>query len=163
MVLHFNVSLAAEMIRQRLLLLALVISACQFGGCVSIQSASGGRTVYWVVPGMESGERSNRAGTTYYNERWGSDPGSHPAVNGAPKTSIVPEGKMAETGSGSGSSDDTNGSSVSAATIPPVYPPYSTRTSREAAADGQTGGAVMGALIGAQAGNRLAGVAVGVR
>ena len=149
------------MIRQRLLLLVLVITACQFGGCVSIQTAAGGRTVYWVVPGMESGDRSNRAGTTYYNERWGSDPSSHPAVSGTPRLPVPSEGKSTETGSGSGSSGDANGNSTAAATTPPVYPPYSTRTSREAAADGQTSGAVIGALIGAQAGNRLAGVAVG--
>lgn len=147
------------MIRQRLLLLALVITACQFGGCVSIQTASGGRTVYWVVPGMESGERSNRAGTTYYNERWGSDPSSHPAVSGAPRLNASAAGKTAETVSGSGSSERS--AAPPAAGTVPAYPPYSARTSREAAADGQLSGALIGALIGAQAGNGLAGVAVG--
>ena len=98
------------MIRQRLLVFALVIAALQAGGCVSVQTASGGRSVMWVVPGLDTGERSNRAGTTYYNERWGTDPGSHPAVSGVPSVGtgwrVAPEGKMAETGSRSASPDD---------------------------------------------------------
>lgn len=163
------------MIRQRLLVFALAIAALQFGGCVSVQTASGGRTVYMVVPGFDLGERSNRAGTTYYNERWGSDPSSHPAVSGTPRNvarlAETAEGKTAETGSGGGSSTDAQVSSSasvpSSRSVPPsasppsTYPPYATRTSRDAAADGQTTGAIIGALIGAQAGNRLAGVAVG--
>ena len=151
------------MIRQRFLLFALVIAALQFSGCVSVQTASGTRTVYVVVPGFDLGERSNRAGTTYYNERWGSDPSSHPAVSGTPRMSAplhtAAEGKTVKTGSGSDSSADTQ--APPSASPPSTYPPYATRTTREAAADGQTTGAILGALIGAQAGNRLAGVAVG--
>ena len=151
------------MIRQRLLVFALVIAALQVSGCVSVQTVSGGRSVMLVVPGFDTGVRSNRAGTTYYNERWGSDPGSHPAVNGVPGASAVlrmaPEGKKAETGSRSASSDDVP--TLPPVSAPAIYPPYATRTSREAGADGQTSGAIIGALIGATAGNRLAGVAVG--
>ena len=151
------------MIRQRLLVFALVIAALQVSGCVSVQTVSGGRSVMLVVPGFDTGVRSNRAGTTYYNERWGSDPSSHPAVNGVPRASAVlrvaPEGEKAETGSGSASSDDVQ--TLPTVSAPAIYPPYAARTSREAAADGQTSGAIIGALIGAQAGNRLAGVAVG--
>ena len=130
---------------------------------MSVQTASGGRSVMLVVPGFDTGVRSNRAGTTYYNERWGSDPSSHPAVSGVPGASAVlrvaPEGKKAETGSGSASSDDVQ--TLPPVSAPAIYPPYATRTSREAGADGQTSGAIIGALIGATAGNRLAGVAVG--
>ena len=161
------------MIRQRLLQFSLLIAACQFGGCVSVQTASGARAVYWVVPGMESGERINRAGTTYYNERWSSDPSSHPAVSGAPGLRASAQEKMTETGSGSASPANQSmpypgikrfnpeGGGPPNVLAPAVYPPYSTSTSREAAAEGQTSGAVIGALIGAQAGNRLAGVAIG--
>ncbi len=134
-------------------LLGLCAALC---GCVSVQTGSGGRVTYWVVPGMESGERTGSAGTTYYNERWGTSPDTHPAVSGAPHSSanriIDSDGNTAQSGSGSASS---------ATTATPVYPPYGTRTSREARADGQTAGAVAGALIGAQAGNRVAGVVAG--
>jgi Glycine zipper/Glycine zipper 2TM domain len=151
------------MIRQRLFILTLIVAALQFGGCVSVQTASGGRTVAWIVPGFDLGERSNRAGTTYYNERWGSDPSSHPAVSGTPRgvarLDTASQGKTAEIGSGSASPADSQ--TPPAVSPSPTYPPFATRTSREAAADGQTTGAIVGALIGAQAGNRLAGVAVG--
>ena len=145
------------MIRQTILLLVTLVAACQFGGCVSVQTASGTRTVYWVPLDWDSGERLNRSGTSYYDERWGSDPSSHPAVRGvpreAPKSAVAAEDKLAESGSGS-----TSPATVSATS---VYPPYATRTSREAAADGQLSGAVAGALLGAQAGNRAAGIVIG--
>ena len=161
------------MIRQRIFLIAILIAACQSGGCVSIQTAAGGRSVMWVVPGFDTGERTNRAGTTYYNERWGSDPSSHPAVSGVPGLTMISEGKTAETGSGRASSASSSntysgiervnaeGDGTAAAPVTSTYPPYSTRTSRETAADGQLGGAAIGALIGAQAGNRAAGIAIG--
>ena len=137
-----------EMIRQRLLrLTVLLLAAVTLPGCVSIESG-GGRVIYWVVPGMEGGDRSNSAGTTYYNERWARSPDTHPAVAGTPPPPSPPSaaGEPVENGSGSRS---------------PGYPPYSTRWSSEKRADGQTAGAVLGALVGAQAGNRVAGVAVG--
>lgn len=161
------------MIRQRIFLIAILIAACQSGGCVSIQTAAGGRSVMWVVPGFDTGERTNRAGTTYYNESWGSDPSSHPAVSGAPRSTLSSEEKITETGSGKGSSAGSSsaypgikrvnaeGDGSAAASVTSTYPPYATHPSREAAADGQLNGAVVGALIGAQAGNRLAGVAIG--
>ena len=150
------------MIRQRFLLakllhgVALLCATMALPGCVSVQSSGGGRVTYWVVPGLESGEQTNRAGTTYYNQRWGSSPDTHPAVSGAARSGahqvIDSEGNTAQSGSGSAS----HGSAPV-----PVYPPYGTRTSGEVRADGQTAGAVVGALIGAQAGNRAAGVVAG--
>ena len=135
----------------------MLAAVCQFGGCVSVQTASGTRTVYWVPLDWDSGERLNRSGTSYYDERWGSDPSSHPAVRGAPreaqKSAISAEEKLAESGSGSDSPATVSATSV--------HPPYATRTSREAAADGQLSGAVVGALLGAQAGNRAAGIVIG--
>ena len=137
------------MIRQRLsrfALTALLAVAGLLSGCVSVQTGNGGRVTYWVVPGMESGDQTNRAGTTYYNQRWASSPGTHPAVAGDPSRAAAPAGDASENGSGSGSQ---------------AYSPYSTRTSQEVRGDGQVTGAVIGALIGTQAGNRLTGVAVG--
>ncbi len=135
-----------EMIRQRLLRsVVLLLAAAALAGCVSIETG-GGRVTYWVVPGMEGGDRINSAGTTYYNERWARSPETHPAVAGTPPPSPPAVGDAAEHGAGSGT---------------PVYPPYSTRWSSEKRADGQVAGAVLGALIGVQAGNRVAGVAIG--
>lgn len=136
------------MIRQRLSRLALTAllgAAGLLSGCVSVQTV-GGRVTYWVVPGMEGGDRINSAGTTYYNERWARSPDTHPAVAGAPPPATARADDVPENGSGSGSQ---------------AYPRYSTRWSSEKRADGQVTGAVLGALIGAQAGNRVAGVAVG--
>ncbi len=133
----------------RLALPALLVVATLCTGCVSVQS-TGGTVTYWVIPGYESRDRFDRAGTTYTNSRWTRYPDSHPAVAGTPPT----EEKAAESGSRSASPVD--------GTVPAaVYPPYSTRTAREKAADGQTVGAVVGALAGVQAGNRVAGVVVG--
>lgn len=150
------------MIRQRLSLtgllhgVALLCAAAVLSGCVSVQTGSGGRVTYWVVPGLESGERTSGAGTTYYNERWGTSPDTHPAVSGAAGSGasglIDSAGNTAQNGSGSASAANP---------AAPVYAPYGSRTSREARADGQTAGAVVGALIGAQAGNRAAGVVAG--
>ena len=141
------------MIRQTLkpiVVLASLCAAALLTGCVSVQTGSGGRVTYWVVPGMESGDQTNRAGTTYFNQRWSASPGTHPAVAGPAQASpdAVPgaDGNTVESRSGSTSS---------------AYPPYSTRTSQEARADGQVSGAVLGALIGAQTGNRLGGIAIG--
>ena len=96
------------MIRQTILLLVTLVAACQFGGCVSVQTASGSRTVYWVPLGWDSGERLNRAGTSYYDERWGSDSSSHPAVRrvprDAPQSAVAAEEKFAESSAGSASS-----------------------------------------------------------
>ena len=115
-----------------------------------MESGGGRRVTYWVVPGLENGDRSNRAGTTYYNQRWGSYPDSHPAVAG------VPPPLAAQPGSAEGDSAESRSGSAS-----PAYPPYSTRTALEQRADGQMTGAVIGGLLGTQAGNRLAGVGVG--
>ena len=122
-------------------------------GCVSVQT-TGGTVTYWVIPGYEGGDRFDRAGTTYTNSRWARYPDSHPAVAGTPPA----EERSAENGSRSPSPVD--------GTVPAaVYPPYSTRTAREKAADGQTMGAVVGALAGAQAAGgpnaRVAGVLIG--
>ena len=126
----------------------LLLAAAALSGCMSIETG-GGRVIYWVVPGSgftaQSGDRTNSAGTTYYNERWARSPDTHPAVAGTSPPQPT-AGEPAENGSGSRS---------------PVYPPYSTRWSSEKRADGQMAGAVLGALVGAQAGNRVAGVAVG--
>ena len=147
----------------RFVLIVLLCAASALSGCVSIQTAGGGRVTYWVVPGLESGDQTNRAGTTYYNQRWGSAPDTHPAVAGRPvesspsqvESSSAPatSGNVAENGSGSGSQGN--------ASTYPVYPPYSTRTSREVREDGQVTGAAVGGLIGSQAGNRPGGVAIG--
>lgn len=166
------------MIRQSLShlpLLALLCCASLGTGCVSVQTASGGRVTYWVVPGMESGDQTNRAGTTYYNQRWGSSPDTHPAVVGRPSGLSEAAGPPGTTGVtaaiGTGGStglraapraDDSgdaveNGSGSASA----GYPPYSTRTAQEQRADGQRTGAVIGALIGTQAGHRLTGVGAG--
>ena len=135
-----------EMIRQRLLRHAvLLLAAVALSGCVSIETG-GGRVTYWVLPGMAGGDRTNSAGTTYYNERWSRSPDTHPAVAAAPTAAVPVSGEAQENGSGSRS---------------PVYPPYSTRFSSEMRADGQVAGAVLGALVGVQAGNRVAGVAIG--
>ncbi len=133
----------------RLALPALLVVATLCTGCVSVQT-TGGTVTYWVIPGYEGGDRFDRTGTTYYNSRWARYPDSHPAVAGTPPA----EDKSAENGSRSASPVDDTAPAA-------VYPPYSTRTAREKAADGQAVGAVVGALAGAQAGNRVAGVVVG--
>ncbi len=168
---------------QRFVLIALLCAAGALSGCVSIQTGSGGRVTYWVVPGLESGDQTNRAGTTYYNQRWGSSPDTHPAVAGRPpqtsreETERVGVRTPGAAGATSGTaSDDASGDapkngsgSGSQANVPRQqqqppyvpYPPYSTRTSREAREEGQVTGALIGGLIGTQAGNRLGGVAMG--
>ncbi len=147
----------------RFVLIALLCAAAALSGCVSIQTASGGRVTYWVVPGLESGDQTNRAGTTYYNQRWGSAPDTHPAVAGPPAAaaSRQDEASSAPTVSGNVPENGSGSGSQGAVLRYPLYPPYSTRTSREVGEDGQVTGAVMGGLIGTQAGNRLGGVAVG--
>lgn len=151
----------------RFVLIALLCAAGALPGCVSIQTAGGGRVTYWVVPGLESGDQTNRAGTTYYNQRWGSSPDTHPAVAGRPPEAsrketegaaspLPPFSHAPENGSGSGSQ-----ANVSPYSPYSSYPPYSTRTSREVREDGQVTGAVIGGLMGTQAGNRLGGAALG--
>lgn len=165
-------------------LIALLCAAGALSGCVSIQTSSGGRVTYWVVPGLESGDQTNRAGTTYYNQRWGSSPDTHPAVAGRPTPALgeategvrIPGAAGATSGAASdGASGDApksgsgSGSQANAPQQPQhpqhpqysPYPPYSIRTSREAREDGQVTGAVIGGLIGTQTGNRLGGVAIG--
>lgn len=148
------------MIRQslsRLACLLLIPGAGLLSGCVSVQTG-GGRVTYWVVPGLDNGDRMDRTGTSYYNQRWGINPDSHPAVSGAPvRPAAAPD--ASENGSRRGSPADASEATTGAAAAP--YPPYSTRSAREARADGQVTGAAVGALIGAQAGNRVAGVVVG--
>lgn len=160
------------MIRQPFSRFVVVVPLCAAGtlsGCVSVQTGSGGQVTYWVVPGLESGHQTNRAGTTYYNQRWGSSPDTHPAVAGRPPQAPREEteairtptvsGGAPENGSGSGS--QTNAPQLPQYPQHSPYPPYSTRTSREAREDGQVTGAVLGGLIGTQAGNRLGGAAIG--
>lgn len=124
------------------------IAAGALSGCVSIQTG-GGTVTYWVVPGLESGHRSNSAGTTYYNERWSRSPDTHPAVSGSPRVNGAP--------AGAGESQDNASGSHSA-----VYPPYSTRGSTAARGDGQMAGGVVGALIGTQVGGGPGGRSAGV-
>ena len=156
------------MIRQRLPRLVLLlpfVAAVLLSGCVSVQT-TGGRVTYWVVPGMESSAVSNRAGTTYFNQRWATSPDTHPAVAGTPApqpgatappvAAIAPQAGTPASEPAAREAPESGSGSRS-----PAYPPYSTRTSGEVRSDGQLAGGIVGSLIGAQAGNRPGGIVVG--
>ena len=147
------------MIRQSLspiTLCALLCAASLGAGCISVQSASGGRVTYWVVPGLDTGERANQAGTTYYNQRWGSSPDTHPAVAGRPPALSESAGVPRASGTGgtgdAGSTADTTGTGPSAAlraadsgnavengsgSASTGYPSYPARSALEQRTDGQ--------------------------